>query len=68
MLQYFNEGRSKNYYCIAVTIFEIDELKKALTKAREDSIVLEIKAKSKILHLILDEIAERKNYCLKLRK
>jgi len=68
MLQDFNEGRSKNYYCIAVTIFEFEELEKALTKARKDSIGLEIKAKSKILHSILDEIVERKNYCLKLRK
>ncbi len=68
MLQDFNEGRSKSYYCIATTVLEIDELKKALTKARVNSKGLEIKAKSKILHSILDEIAERKNYCLKLRK
>lgn len=68
MLQDFNEGRSKNYYCIAVTIFEIEELKKTLTKAKKDSIGLEIKGKSKIIHSILGEIAERKNYCLKLRK
>ena len=68
MLQEFNEGRSKSYYCIAVTVFEIDELKKALTEAREDSAGLEIKAKSKILHSILNEITERKNYYLQLRK
>jgi len=68
MLQDFNEGRSKSYYCIATTVLEIDELKKALTKVKEASKGLEIKAKSKILHSILDEIAERKNYCLKLRK
>ncbi len=68
MLQDFNEGRSKNYYCIAVTIFEVEELKEALTKAKKDSIGLEIKDKSKIFHSILDEIVKRKNYCLKLRK
>lgn len=68
MLQNFNDGRSKNYYCIAVTIFEIEELKKALTKAKKDSVGLEIKGKSKILHSVLNEIAGRKNYCLKLRK
>ena len=68
MLQDFNEGRSKNYYCIAVTIFEIEELKKALTKAKKDSVGLKIKGKSEILHSILDEIAKRMNYCLKLRK
>ena len=68
MLQEFNEGRSKSYYCIAATVLEIEELKEALTKAKEDSIGLEIKSKSRILHSILDEIAERKSYYLKLRK
>lgn len=73
MLQNFNEGRSKSYYCIAVTIFEIEELKQALTKARTDSAGLGtvgqgIKEKSKVLHSILDETAKRKNYCLRLRK
>ncbi len=68
MLQEFNEGRSKSYYCIAATVLEIEELEEALTKAKEDSIGLEIKSKSKVLHSILDEIAKRKNYYLKLRK
>jgi len=68
MLREFNEGRSKNYYCIAATVLEMEELKDALNKAREDSNGLEIKDKSKVLHSVLDEIAERKNYWLKLRK
>lgn len=68
MLQDFNEGRSKNYYCITATVLEIEELKEALTKAKKDSTKLEIKGKSKILHSVLNEIAEKKNYCLKLRK
>nr|QNO41425.1 hypothetical protein LLBHLIGG_00009 [Methanosarcinales archaeon ANME-2c ERB4] len=67
-LQEFNEGRSKSYYCIVATILEIGELKEALTKARKDSTGLKIKDKSKVFHLILDELAERKNYYLKLRK
>jgi hypothetical protein len=68
MLQEFNEGRSKSYYCVAATVLEIEGLEKALTKAKKDSTGLEIKARSKFLHSILDEIAERKNYYLKLRK
>ena len=68
MLHELNEGRSKSYYCIAATALEIEELEEALTKAKKDSIGLEIKGKSKVLHSILDEIAERKNYYLKLRK
>ena len=68
MLQEFNEGRSKSYYCVAATVLEIEELKEALTKAKMDSFGLEIKERSKVLHLILNEITERKNYYLRLRK
>ncbi len=68
MLQEFNEGRSKSYYCIAATVLEIDQLTESLTKARNDSKGLGLKEKAKLLHSILDEIATENNYCLKLRK
>jgi hypothetical protein len=68
MLREFNEGRSKSYYCIAVTVMEIGESEEALTQARKNSDGLEMKAKSKVLHSILDEIAEQRSYFLKLRK
>jgi len=68
MLQEFNEGRSKSYYCLAATVLEVGELEAALVQARRDSAELEIKDKSKLLHSILDEIAEEKRYYLKLRK
>ncbi|MFO7677732.1 MAG: DUF3795 domain-containing protein [Thermoplasmatota archaeon] len=68
MLRDFNEGRSKSYYCIIATVFEIEELEKALNQAKKESNSLEIKDKSKILHSIFDEIKEKKGYCLKLRK
>jgi len=68
MLQGFNEGRSKSYYCVAATVLGIEELEEALVKAKKNSIGLEIKSKSKVFHSILDELAEQKNYYLKLRK
>jgi len=68
MLQEFNEGRSKSYYCIISAVMEIEELKNALSKAKQISKGLNIKEKSKLLHSILDEIAEQKQYYLKLRK
>ncbi len=68
MLQNYNEGRSKSYYCIAATVLQIDELNAALIQARKDSKNLDIKDRSKILHSILDEIAQKKHYLLKLRK
>ncbi|MGE5637825.1 MAG: DUF3795 domain-containing protein [Chloroflexota bacterium] len=68
MLSEFNEGRSKTFYCIAATMLEIDELEKALDEAREKSINLNLKTKAKIMHSILNTIAEDKNYVLRLRK
>ncbi len=68
MLHCFNEGRSKSYYCIAATVLEIEELEKILRKAKEESKGLEIREKSKVLHSLIDEVANRKNYYLKLRK
>lgn len=64
----FNEGRSKSLYCIAATILEIEELESVLEKARAKSRGLEIRAKSGVMHSLLNEIAKEKNYLLKLRK
>jgi len=68
MLQDFNEGRSKTYYCIAATVLKPEELEEALTKAKKESEGMTMKDKSKILHSILDAIALKKKYSLKLRK
>lgn len=68
MLDNFNEGRSKSYYCIAATVMEPDELKEAIKEAGNRSKGMDIKGKARILHLILDGIAAENNYCLKLRK
>ena len=68
LLNEFNEGRSKSYYCIAATIFDIDELKGAIDMARNKSADLDIKSKAKLVHAILDDIAERQGYIMKLRK
>ena len=68
MLQEFNEGHSKSYYCVAATVLEIEELEETLNKAKKDSFGLKVKERSEIFRSILDEVAERKNYYLKLRK
>ncbi|KUG19358.1 hypothetical protein ASZ90_010929 [hydrocarbon metagenome] len=68
MLDNFNEGRSKSYYCIAATVLEPGELEEALSRAGKETVGLDVRARSKALHRILDEIASRKQYRLKLRK
>lgn len=68
MLNEFNEGRSKSYYCLVATILEVKEIEKALIEARNKSKGVDIKEKAKLLHFIFDEIARKKNYNLKLRQ
>jgi len=68
LLDNFNEGRSKSYYCIAATVMEIKEIEEAVLKAKKESNDLDVKGKSKMLHKILDETANKNMYKLKLRK
>jgi hypothetical protein len=68
MLEEFDNGRSKSYYCIAATVLEIDELQEALIKAKDQSKGMLQKEKAKVMHSILDAIASQKGYLLKLRK
>jgi hypothetical protein len=68
MLRDFNEGRSKSYYCIAATVLDVEELIEVLNCAKKESNGLDAKGKSKVLHSILDDLAGKKGYCLKLRK
>jgi hypothetical protein len=67
-LRDFNDGQSKNYYCIAATVLEIKELEDALIEARKTSKRLDAKGRAKNMHAILDKIAQKKGYNLKLRK
>jgi hypothetical protein len=68
MLKEFDDGRSKTYYSIAATVMEIKDLEESLEEARMQTVNLETKKKAKILRGILDQVADRKNYFLKLRK
>lgn len=68
ILNEFNEGRSKTFYCIAATVLEVGELERVLEKAREKSKGLDIGARSEVMHSFLNEIAEDKDYLLRLRK
>lgn len=73
MLENFNEGRSKSFYCIATALLSIEDLAKALKdsmKMVEDNKIDsgDLKAKSKILKENLTNYAEEKSIELKLKK
>jgi len=73
MLEQFNEGRSKSFFCIATALFSIDSLIEAL-KISEQQIKAakisssDLKARSKILKGILNAQADKDGIELKLRK
>jgi hypothetical protein len=68
MLEEFNEGRSKTYYCIAATVMEVEELEWAIDRGREQMTGTDRKAKARAFHAILESIARTKGHRLKLRK
>ena len=68
VLSEFNDGRSKTLYCVAATVFEIYELENVLKQAREKSRNFDPKQKAAVMHSLLDKVAEKKHYLLKLRK
>ena len=73
MLENFNEGRSKSFFCIATALLPIEDLEQALMKSNEqiknEGIDLkDLKAKSKILKAFLNRYAEKREIKLKLMR
>jgi hypothetical protein len=68
MLDEFNEGRSKSFYCVAATVMELSEISQAIAEARGSSEGKDVGIRSKALRAVLERIAGEKNYSLKLRK
>lgn len=68
MLDEFNEGRSKSFYCTAATVMEPSEISQAIAEARGKSEGEDARARAKVLRAVLEKIAGEKDYNLKLRK
>jgi hypothetical protein len=73
MLEEFNEGRSKSFYCIATALLPVNDLENALQESKqeikEEKIdANDLKAKSKILRSNISKLANSKSIELKLKK
>ena len=73
MLDKFNDGRSKSYFCLASALLPLQVLKKSLDSARKMIEQLgiskdDMKEKAKILRDILKSAADKENIILKLQK
>ena len=64
----YNDGRRKSFYCIAVNLLEINDIKYAIKQLKKDtkSKELSIKEKSAIAVELFENIAKEKNITLKL--
>ena len=70
LLDNFNDGRRKSFFCRAVNLIEIEDLKSAVKEIEAEVSVksLTVKEKAAVATEILKSAAARKNIVLKLRK
>jgi RecA/RadA recombinase len=73
MLQQYDDGRSKSYYCIAAALLSIAGLAQSIQRAEQEINQKSIgqsnlKAKARILRQFLEHTAGAENAQLKLRK
>ena len=72
MLENFDEGRSKSFYCLAAALLPITDLEASIDKAEQElsSSHIELddfKAKASIIRLLLNGFADERGIELKLR-
>ncbi len=69
LLQHFDEGRSKTFYCTSCQLLPLDSLKAALVEAEtEISENADIKEKSRLIRAAISRLADALSVDLKLRK
>lgn len=68
LLENYNDGRKKNFLCLAVNLLEAEELKTVVRQMDEELGGLPIKEKAACVKKRLEDIAAQRQVVLKLRK
>lgn len=70
LLSHFNDGRRKNFFCVAVNLLELSELREAMEQIRANDKLSALPLKEQCLFVveILQKIAVKRNIELKLMK
>ena len=70
LLSHYNDGRRKNFYCVAVNLLELSELREAIEQIRSNAelALLPFKAQCSYAAEAFQKIADRRNVKLKLIK
>ncbi len=70
LLERYNDGRKKNFYCVAVNLLSLEGLKRVMARVRVevDPQALDCKAGAKLVTALLEEAAEKERIVIELRK
>ena len=70
LLENYNDGKRKSFYCIAINLLELNDIKNVIKQLKKDtkSNDLSIKEKPIIAVKLFETIAKEKNIVLKLNK
>jgi hypothetical protein len=70
LLSNYNDGRRKNFFCVAVNLLELHEIKQVIKQIEENAEFNSLTLKDKSAHVVglFQDIAKRQNVELKLRK
>lgn len=68
LLENYNDGRKKTFFCLAVNLLELDDLRKVMGQIKEDAPELSVKEKAARMTGLFQEAAVQKGISIKLRK
>ena len=70
LLSHYNDGRRKNFFCVAVNLLELSELREAIEQIRANDELPSLSLKAQALYAaeVLQKIAGRRNINLKLTR
>ncbi len=70
LLSNYNDGRRKNFFCVAVNLLELSELQEVIKQLQSDKELLSFPIKEQSLYVVekLQNIADKRNVKLKLIK
>lgn len=70
LLSNYNDGRKKNFFCVAVNLLELSELQEAMKQLQSNDELSSLSDKAQCSYVagVLQEIADRRNITLKLIK
>lgn len=70
LLEHYNDGRKKSFFCVAVNLLELSDLRRGLRLLESDEKMSDLSRKEKAAYAkkLFQDMADEKGICLKMRK